>query len=329
MPKPSLAGRPVGVRMDWPPVHDSTGEHRRVAEWARDLSRLGTALARTWLDGRTCLGVLVVPSRQHAALWITLGAVLEKASRAAVLPELSPGQRVGYIDHRRGKHRLKAGTVVGPSEIAPGMVRVRCERESDGHLERPRSGLVVLRGEPGLRTAETAMAASALFSGVAASALDPLDWLRPPDPVTLVGTVASIERQARSLSFAADRERSWALFDLLMLSASSACRGPVALITDMCEDPDLLPERGVAVLDGPNSAHLLEHDEFRPEFGLATRDVASLLVLTEDELVGRESRILAAMDDWTARGGRPSTGIRSKGPKGAGLAIRTRRRDVP
>lgn len=328
MLEPSLGSACPIVRADWPLVDDHAGEHRCMAGWARSLSELGMDVARAWLDGQTCQAVLVVPSRYQAALWITLGAVLELVSRDFPLPELSSGQRVGYIDHRRGRYRLRAGTVVGPGEVAPGTVRVRCENLRDGHLERPRRDLVVLRGDPGLHSGEAAMAASALLSDVAAFAFGPVDWLRTPDPVTLVGTVASIERQARSLALVMDGDRSWSFRDLLMLSASPKCRGPATLISDMCDVPDLLPERGIAVLDGPNAVHLLEYDEFRPDLGLATRDVASVLVLTEDELAGHESRILAATDDWTARGERPDTDIPVTIPQGAGLAIRTRRRDV-
>lgn len=274
----------------WPKFEERTSAESsqalEVPEWASRLAGLGHWMVSNGTSARFHRGVVIVPIRRTAVVWLVLGALMAGLS-CSNRREVEVGDTVWFFPEG-GRKRFSKGTVVGlPAEDVHGLFRIEMMGSVDDRITVfcGRDRFFAVERPPSLDSARSAdkMAVAARSLGVQCT---------PDRCLMLENALGIIANKDRVLSAAGGIDLGGVtLADLMMLEENgfSMCR----YLGE--RRPKFDDKARLVVIDGPDGLNILEDEAFK------RADTPAIAILTPDEWISGQpdsDRIENALEDW-------------------------------
>jgi len=281
---------PWQVGSTWPAFHedDHQGERKsfQVPDWASGLAAHGHDLVRTAVAGDCYRSVVIVPTRNSTAIWVTLGALI--ASLASSKPKDVVAGDTVWFPPSANQTRFRSGVVGNPIRDDYGLFRVdRTERKGSTCLHScRRDAFFAVDQKPNLDSARSAerMATFARHLGIECG---PDECLMLEDAIQIAGNEQQIKDTAGLIS-----SSQGTLADIAMLDARSGFSMCRHLGERKARPSD---KAKLVIIDGPGGLAVLESGDFLRE------DTPAVVILTPDEWISGQpdpDRITNALEDW-------------------------------
>lgn|GEM_PF-6631508 len=281
---------PWDKNVAWPKFKETTldGSARDfdVPEWASRLAGLGHWMVSSGTDGQFYRCVVIVPVRNTAVTWVTLGALMASLADSNTRA-IQMGDTV-WFPPRRGRVRFSKGAVAElPADNVHGLFRIeRLGARNDRTIDScSRDGFFAVENSPNLDSARSAerMAVVARRFGIQCT---PDRCLMLENAIGITGSKDQVRSAAGGIEL-----DGITIAGLIMLEENgfSMCRH----LGGRRAKPD--DKARLVVIDGPDGLNILEDEAFK------RADIPAVAILTPDEWISGQpdpDRITNAMEDW-------------------------------